>query len=464
MKRTNLPATAILASLALFVSCGDSEETAPRPTFQPSSVVTTPRAPNARGFLDRRGLIHAHSVYSHDACDGEPRDPNTDAINAPCLDDFRRGVCQTKHDFVMLTDHGESFSRTKFPDVLLYDSSRGDTLIERGGGPVANWLACPDQEPALVLAGTENETMPVGLEGHVAPTEAERDAVYGQKTPEAIQKAQAQGAVTLLQHTEDWTVDELSTLPIDGFEMFNLHANTFLAFGAVLELAGKLTQPELVPHSDLVMLPIVSEDEAYLSRWGSVLARGVKRVGTMGTDCHRNTFPGLLPDGERIDSYRRMMIWFSNHLLVQPSADGGFDDRGLKDALRAGRLYGVFEFLGYPDGFDFFAKSGGTTHEMGAELKLSDGVMLTAKAPKVLGVSSADKRPEIRTVIWRAKDGGWDEVASGTDTASLDVDQPGAYRVEVRMKPWHLERHLSSYAELAKKEVVWIYANPIYVR
>lgn len=43
---------------------------------------------------------------------------------------------------------------------------------------------------------------------------------------------------------------------------------------------------------------------------------------TLGNDCHRDTFPQLLPDGERIDSYRRMMLWFTNHLLVRLRGDG----------------------------------------------------------------------------------------------------------------------------------------------
>ena len=29
----------------------------------------------------------------------------------------------------------------------------------------------------------------------------------------------------LVAHTEDWTVDQLVNLPLDGFEMYNIHAN-----------------------------------------------------------------------------------------------------------------------------------------------------------------------------------------------------------------------------------------------
>jgi hypothetical protein len=450
--------------LVLFtLGCGgeDADEPEESTGWKPGVVHPTDRPPGSRGLLDRRGLIHAHSVYSHDACDDAPRDEN-DQINLPCLDDFRRGMCQDRHDFVMLTDHGESFARSEYPDVLLYDAARGDALIERDGHPVASWLACPDQDPALVLAGTETETMPVGLEAHVAATQAERDAVYGSAAPEDIEKLKAAGAVSLLQHTESWSVDQLEQLPIDGFEMYNLHANTLKGAGAALELLFNLETPEKLPHSDLVFLPLVSEDPEYLDRWSQVLARGVKRVTTMGTDCHRNTFPALLPDGERVDSYRRMMLWFSNHLLVQPNADGSFDDRSLKDALRAGRLYGAFEAFGYPDGFDFHADAAGTISEMGAEVMLSDGPKLEATAPSVRG--GASPSPEIRTVLWRATDTTWSLVTEGTTSLSHVPTEAGVYRAEVRIRPHHLAKYLASYTGLSDQEFVWIYSNPIYVR
>lgn len=445
------------------MACGgtDDEAKAEESGWKPGVVFPTERAPGSRGLLDRRGLIHAHSVYSHDACDGDPRDEN-DQINLPCLDDFRSGVCQTKHDFVMLTDHSESFARSEYPDVLLYDASRGDVLVERDGHPVASRLACPEADPALILAGTETSTMPVGLEAHVGATEDERKAVYGSTVPEEIQKLKAAGAVSLVQHTEGWSADELSTLPIDGFEMYNLHANTELGAGTVLTLLFNLEQPELLPHSDLVFLPLVSEDPRYVDTWSQVLASGVKRVTTMGTDCHRNTFAALLPDGERVDSYRRMMLWFSNHLLVQPDAAGAFDDRALKDALRAGRLYGAFEIFGYPEGFDFHAESSAGIHEMGDEILQTDAPTLSVTAPAVHG--GASPAPELRSVILRATDTTWSQVAEGTTSVSHAVTEPGVYRAEVRIRPHHLRRYLSSYADLAAEEFVWIYANPIYVR
>jgi hypothetical protein len=268
-----------------------------------------------------------------------------------------------------------------------------------------------------------------------------------------------------VQHTEDWTVDQLAELPIDGFEMYNLHANTILGAGAALGLLSDLHKaPEELPYPDLALLPLFSEDARYVGTWGSVLARGVKRVTTLGTDCHQNTFKDILPDGERIDSYRRMMGWFSNHLLVQPDAQGNWGDRELKEALRAGRAYGAFEVLGFPLGFDFRAESGAEIYEMGESASLASGVELVVTAPSLEQLDPSVTPPELTLKILKARDGGWDTLAEGPSDLTIAVTEPGAYRAEVRMKPRHLLRYLSSYADLAEKEFVWIYANPIYLK
>lgn len=432
--------------------------------WRPGDVRPSIGTAGPRGLLDLRGLIHAHSVYSHDACDGKPRDPDTDAINQPCLDDFRAGLCHVGHDFVMLSDHNESFGRSEYPDTLLYLPDRGDQLVTHDGAPTANRLACPDGRTPLVLAGTESATMPVGLEGHLPGTVEERQAVYGDVSAAAIEQFKAQGAVSLMQHPEDWTVDQLSTLPIDGFEMYNLHRNLMANVAAALPLLTKVnTAPEDLPHPDLILLPIFQEDPLYLSTWAAVLAGGARRVTTMGTDCHRNTFQALLPDGERVDSYRRMMQWFSNHLLVRPDAEGHYDDRALKDALRAGRLYGAFEVMGYPLGFDWHASEAGTIHEMGEEVSLAKGVELQVTRPSVDRLDPEAEAPQITVRILRAEADGWSVAAEGESDLAFTPTMPGVYRAEVRLTPRHLRAYLSTYSDLADEDFPWIYGNPIYV-
>ncbi|MCA9688726.1 MAG: hypothetical protein KC636_03905, partial [Myxococcales bacterium] len=450
----------------------DTTEVEPQ-DWEPGVSLATPREPGPRGYLDRRGLIHAHSVYSHDACDGEPKDADGDP-DLVCMEDFRRGICRSRHDFVMLTDHRESFSDTEFPEALLYEPGRGDALVDRGGGPVASWLACDDIELAgnapriapLVMAGNEAAFMPVGLEGHVADTPSARSDIYGRDDDEAIAAVKAHGGLALMAHTENWTAEQLATMPLDGFEMYNIHANLFLNLGAALALVAKaeMKDPGL-PHPDLSLLPIYTEDPAYVDTWAAVLAQGARRVTTMGTDCHRNTFTQELADGERIDSYERMMKWFSNHLLVAPSGDDLWDDKPLKEALAAGRLYGVFELMGYAEGFDFHARVDDEVYEMGAAVAAP--ARLVVHAPSVQQLADDAAPPELVVRVLRAEADGWVEVASelGDEghTLELDITDPGAYRAEIRIIPHHLAPYLGDEVALADEEHVWIYANPIYV-
>lgn len=456
-------AMAMAIGLSAQIGCHQASKAPPPARWTPGRVYSSPASTTSRGLIDRRGLIHSHSVYSHDACDNKPVvDGQRDPV---CFDDFRRGLCESKNDFVMLTDHRASFADTPYPDALLYRPERGDKLIEREGRPVASWAACPDGSKALILAGSESGTMPVGLEAHVS--KELQDEAYGDHTPAGIAALKANGAVVLVAHTEGWTKDQLTALPLDGFEMYNLHANTLVGAGGVLEILVHLSEKDLaLMHPDLIALAIISEDPRYLNTWSQVLAAGVKRVTTMGCDCHRNAFQVKLDDGERVDSYRRMMSMFSNHLLVRPDASGGFDDRALKDALRSGRLYGVFEVFGVPVGFDYRAEVGSAPHEMGEEIALLDHPTLFVARPQMRDLDPAVPAPELTLRILRATDRAWEVVAeaAGGDLR-FSPAVAGAYRAEVRITPRHLAPYLGAYKDTyTKRDFVWIYANPIYVR
>ncbi|MER2566680.1 MAG: hypothetical protein ABTQ32_38510 [Myxococcaceae bacterium] len=449
-----------LVLLALGCSSPMKMEPPPPPKWSPGQVYRTERAVNARGFLDRKGLVHAHSIYSHDACDGKPHDGGV--YNEECLADFRRDICTSKHDFVFLSDHGDSFRDNPFPDVLLHRATLGDTLVTRGSGPTANQLACPGADPVLIMAGTETATMPVGLERHL-----DNRALYSSMEDSAINAAKDAGAVALVAHTEDWTPEQLISMPLDGFEMYNLHRNSLQNIGIAAELVfGKVELGDFdgLPHPDAFFTAFTLDDPTYFSTWGTVFARGTKRVTTMGTDCHRNSFPQKLQDGERIDSYRRMMIMFGNHLLVRPNADGSFDDRSLKEALRARRLYGTFDFLGSPEGFDFFASEGTVTKEMGDTTRIAAGTVLEVKTPRVRDLDPAAPAPTITTKLFRAKEGGWDEVASTTEpTLRFVPSQPGAYRAEVRIVPTHLRPFIGKRNDFIRADRPWVMANAIWV-
>jgi hypothetical protein len=201
-----------------------------------------------------------------------------------------------------------------------------------------------------------------------------------------------------------------------------------------------------------------------LKTWGTVLSRGNKRVTTMGSDCHRNSFPQLLQDGERIDSYRRMMAAFSNHLLVKAKPDGTWDDANLKEALRGGRNFGVFEFMGYAEGFDFHAQSAGSSFEIGSTTQLASGVVLHASLPKVKYLDPAAEAPALRMQLLRAREDGWDLMAESTDgDIDFTATQAGAYRVEVRMIPKHLKAFAGQRRSFFTAERPWVMTSALYI-
>ena len=433
------------------------------PTWAPGTVLPLERQPNARGLIELRGLVHVHSIYSHDACDGEPHDGNG-VYNQPCLADFRAGACASQDDFFFLTDHGDSFRDNEFPAVLLFDQAKGDVLVERGGRQTANRLMCPNGYAPLIMAGTETGAMPVGLEAHVGDA-GMRD--YGDLSDAKLDAFRAAGGVNLVAHSEDWSAQQLIDLHLDGFEMFNLHRNALKNGGVAADLVLNYVEPGMLdgfPHPDLFLAAFNLDDDLYMTTWGTVLARGHKRVTTMGSDCHQNSFPQKLQDGERIDSYRRMMAAFSNHLLVRPKPDGTWDDLELKEALKGGRNFGVFEFMGYAEGFDFFAREGSATKEMGESARLTSGVTLVVNVPKVKQLDPNAEQPVLAAILFKAREGGWDEVARATEgTLEFTPTSAGAYRVEVRIAPKHLRPWGNARKAWFGAERPWVMSSALYV-
>lgn len=431
------------------------------PVSDPWTVMPASELPGVRQFIVKRGIVHCHSPYSHDACDD---DPFPDGLrNEQCFEDLRAGMCQTAQDFVFLTDHRGSFADHEYPDVLLW--AEGDTLIERGGLPVANRVACPDGRQVIVTAGTESGMMPIGLEHHLGDTPAERSQIYGLDDEATVRAFQAAGALVYLQHTEGWPVETVLGLPIDGIECYNLHQNLMENLGAALEMALLLdSDPEGMPAVELAIITVFQENPRDLLRWALAVQQG-PMPAVLATDAHRNTFPKPSPDGERLDSFRRMMHWFSNYVLVP--ADAPLDDALLKQAISHGRMYGGFDYLGYPVGFDFFAEQAGAIHEMGDTIS-GQGVELVLALPSVYRLDPALDPPAIRGLILRAEaDGSWSEVASSTTDLRSPVG-PGAYRAEVRMVPHHLLPWLGDKPDYDipdkfMRELIWVYSNPIYV-
>ena len=463
----------------------DAEDDEPGPRFDPLVPVGAEIHEPVRGRVVQRGTIHLHTGYSHDACDGEVWMKNADPAEADgerilqvpgtshllvveafeaCNRDVRQAVCDVAQDFLFHTDHNANFPSFEYPDVLLYRPDLGDELIERDGAPSAMWLRCADGRRVMMSAGVDTHLLAFGLERHVVEDMAERRRIYGSKTEEAVELLREAGALVVSGYSDEWDVDLLFALPFDGFEIYNPATNLRRNLNATIALVAQMIRrPDDAPHPQFALLPIFEENEENLTRW-STLAELRPIFNYLGTNAHQNVFKTPLVRGERVDSFRRLMSWFANYVLV-PEGQERYDDRDYKAALGAGLHYGVFEYLGVARGFDYHGRRGDDVYEMGSRVSLEEGpVTLHVRIPEFYGrLPRGERAPEVWARVLRAEEGAWTEVARGEDDFSVTVEQPGVYRVDVRMVPHHLRPWLGTRAEEYIREVVWVYSNPIFV-
>jgi hypothetical protein len=448
---------------------GDGGPDAPEaPVAWPHDLPAASELGALRGFTRARAIVHLHSPLSHDACDGEGWVDGRLADPA-CLEHLRSAACTLRMDALFLTDHAPHIEEASFAEAL-WASGPDDELIEdeTGAAVAARW-ACPDGRRVLVTVGAENDLMPVGLLRHpVDPSDrAALAAAYDASGPEAAARFREAGALVLVAHTEGRSLASLRETAPDGIEIYNTHANidpdireTALglpAFG-FLDALTRFSSGGSRLEPDLSFLSFYSENGPAIDAWDTLLSEGMRLVGTGGCDAHENAFPTTMPDGERGDSYRRMMRWHTHHLLVR-----GTGRSDVLEALGSGRLYLAFEALGTPVGFDFHARrTDGTIIEMGGSARAGD--TLRVVRPDLPDGFPREPAPSISLRILRAAPGGAIEVASGTGPSlEHELREAGAYRAEVRIVPEHARPYLGRSADALIAERVWIYANPIYV-
>lgn len=429
------------------------------PSEQPWSHALPALEEAPRGFVPRRSIIHLHSPWSHDACDGDPLPDGV--VNEPCLQDLRTALCVVHIDNAFVTDHPAHAAEQPYED--LFHHREGDVWVEEGGVKLANRLVCPDGHEVTWMPGIEDELMPVSLDRHAAGEDfAENDRLYNGYDTEALSAERDAGAAVLVAHTEQRDRDDLIALQdagLVGVEIFNLHAMFapdireealgLDGLGWVTDISA-FTTPDATAEPDLFVLGVLQSQPPSLQHWDALLARG-PMFGLGGTDAHQNVLPINLADGVRGDAYQRMLRWFSNVLWT--------DDDSVtaqQAAILAGRGHLVFEILGTERGFDLHLReSDGDIVEMGGEG--SEGVL-------VVGCPTLDPRsphgldaPEIGVRV--LKDGEtWKEGCGEHPT-----EGPGVYRVEVDIVPHHLRPFLGADPEPWLKTYPWIYSNALRV-
>lgn len=444
-----------LAAL-LLVGCS-SEKDSVTPTVPPEPVPWSSVRPpltetSATGLAWKRGIIHLHSHFSHDACDGEPMPDGVP--DETCLQHLRQGLCDAGMDFAFTTDHPAHAAEMQFEDMLLH--REGDTIVDGR----ANRIPCASHD-VLTLPGIEDELMPIGLQRHVADDPATNDSLYNSTDDSTIAALIDAGGLVLQAHTEGQELDELlrrQAAGQAGVEIFNLHAmfdpnkreeDLGLDRLDYLEDLGAFVSGQNGAEPDLAFLTVHQEQTVSLQRWDALNAVAPS-VGMAGTDAHENVLPSLMGDGERMDSYRRMMSWFSNIVLVEDIAD--VDPDTLVEAVAAGRLFVAFESLGTPSNFEV---SYGDL-EMGGTAPLGDTLHVTCPTLSPQSPTNLEK-PEITVEVF--KDGALWQTGCGDWT----LDQAGVYRVRVSIVPWHLREMLGTDAEKLLHSYPWLYSNALRV-
>jgi hypothetical protein len=438
-----------------------SPDTAPpEPYWIPSTVVPTSVYAPVRGYTIERGLIHLHSIHSWDACDENPMPGGQ--VNTPCLQQFRTALCTTNQQFAMLTDHADLFAEFDFPAVLLYNPAEGDVLMYDNGAPIANIITCPDGTKTILASGTENNLMPIHMTRQAAGTPQERANLFNGRDESTVQGLKPLGAQVIVNHSEEWQTADIGALSVDGIEFYNLHANLGTDTTHKIETILKLL-PYILPwnkagHPDLALLAFLDPIAMDLITFDTLTATR-HLVGIMGTDVHRNAIPFSFSDGDRGDSYRRLMRWFANYVLTT-----GNDLTSIEDALTKGRMYGAFDLFGEPVGFDYHAEATTGVAEMGDEVALSAKPVLQVTMPKFYNMDPSLPQPTFSAKIVKADPNGGIVVAQSTGgPITFAVTSAGSYRVEVHVVPNHLRKWLGGHPDDYIHDYPLIYANPIYV-
>lgn len=296
--------------------------------------------------------------------------------------------------FILMTDHPSPYSVTH-------------GLRGMHGGV----LFVPGQEVSLDPGGS---LLAINLQQTVGTHDIQK----------SIDAVHAQGGLAILGHIEgieDWTATGW-----DAMEIYNIH------YDAILD--GKIDKtialvPILKKDPDRVWQSILDRPEVYLNAW-DVALKYRKVTGIAAEDSHEN----VVYNGVQLDTYERSYGLVSNHLFLMELT---IDE--IYRAIRAGHGYVCFDVFAPCRGFSFTATDGKNTAIMG------DDYTRNPEAANIMEIKTP-KKSKIRLL----KDGQIYREAE-SDTLTIDLTEPGVYRVEVDLPR-------------KKKSVQWIYSNPIYVK
>ncbi len=361
------------------------------------------------GLVDVPGVVHVHSVHSHDG-----RAEISEIVEA---------ARRTRLEFVILTEHNNFGIGAEGRDGW----HNGILLL---GGQEAGARDETDPSTGATRGSHVLIIGPRSLDGDVSLMTSR----------EIIKESARAGGLTFASHPRSRRIPWMGpTSGLTGTEMCSF----FTEF-------KRLSVPEIAaivlayPFNPLQAMGRVMSSQPLDLEFFDEVAATRRFVGIGGADAHANVrvrkrwnvpFPGM-------ESFFGTM---KTHLMLSSAlgTDPGHAREMLLDALREGRAYISFDYLADPTGFSFVSHVLDAIHPMGSISPL-DGTTLRVAAPSVEGV-------EIRLMR-----NGEEVARSHSSLLEHRPREPGAYRAEV-----HLNIR-SPFLGLRTRRL-WILSNPIFV-
>ena len=294
----------------------------------------------------------------------------------------------------------------------------------------------------LLLVGQEvHDQARAPQKNHLLVFNADRDLATLAENPQAlINGVREAGGLSFIAHPtdpaapafnetdiswEDWDVQNFT-----GIELWNGLSELKTVVPTKLHGLFYAYFPQFVGHSPI---------RETLNRWDELLAQGKPVIAIGGSDAHAMHM-SLGPLHRVIFPYEFHFKTINTHAFISEplTGDAPTDKKMIYDALAAGRCFVAYDLPASTKGFTFKAKGLEHAAIMGEEIPVKGGVTLHAHAPKP---------GEIHLL----KDGERIGLWKNSYAATLSVNEPGVYRVEV-------------YRNYLGRKRGWIFSNPIYVR
>jgi hypothetical protein len=327
------------------------------------------------GFEDVRGLVHVHSVQSHDS--------------SGTFEAIADAAAETSAAFVVLCDH-----------------LRGGPAADDGpDGRVHDVLFVPGAE----LNRNGGSLLVLGIRKGVDPRVGDAPLVG------AIRE---RGGLAGVGHPESIRLEGL--VDADACELLNIHACAVEEGRFALFFRSFFLPPRPFFSSFVSRLPGAAAVYDALARTRPLAALG-------SCDAHEAIRP-LGPLAGAVDSYRRLFRAATTHVWVPAARAGPSLSKGdVLDAIREGRTYAASELTQDATGFRFVARgsSGAVRALPGGSVPLAAGDALEVAVPV----------PADITIL---RDGAVTLVARDARAARWIPLAAGAYRVEATFegRPW----------------------------